>query len=66
MDSQVRLICGLRQARLRQARKMKTELHIEKQKRTMAETALTEAETRLDTLADALEEQQVILENMHD
>ena len=45
---------------------MKTELHIEKQKRTMAETALTEAETRLDTLADALEEQQVILENMHD
>ena len=66
MDSQVRLICGLRQARLRQARKMKTELHIEKQKRTMAETALIEAETRLDTLADALEEQQVILENMHD
>ena len=45
---------------------MKTELHIEKQKRTMAETALIEAETRLDTLADALEEQQVILENMHD
>ena len=46
------------QARLRQARKMKTELHIEKQKRMMAENALIEAEMRLDTLADELEEQQ--------